>query len=68
MKILLIAIGSRGDIEPFLAAGEVLMEQGHEVEYCFPEHFRSLVDTGLTPFHSLGSEFMSTKLYEILSC
>ena len=31
MKILLVSIGTRGDMEPFLAIGEILREKGHEV-------------------------------------
>jgi len=31
MKILLISIGTRGDMEPFLAIGEILKEKGHQV-------------------------------------
>lgn len=33
MKILLTSIGSRGDIEPFLALGRLLKEQGHKVAF-----------------------------------
>ena len=31
-KILLISLGSRGDMEPFLALGEELLQKGDEVE------------------------------------
>jgi len=31
MKILLMSIGSRGDVEPFLSTVEFLKEKGHEV-------------------------------------
>ncbi|MCH9621731.1 MAG: hypothetical protein S4CHLAM20_11570 [Chlamydiia bacterium] len=58
MKILLIAIGSRGDIEPFLAAGELLKEQNHKVEFSFPEQFRGLAKDLDCPFYSLGSELL----------
>ncbi len=33
-------MGTRGDIEPFLAVGEVLKERGWEVVCLFPEQFR----------------------------
>ena len=45
MKILLTSIGTRGDVEPFLAIGALLKEQGHEVSYLFPEQFGNLVET-----------------------
>ena len=31
MKILLTSIGTRGDMEPFLALAELLNERGHDV-------------------------------------
>jgi len=31
MKIILISIGTRGDMEPFLSIGEILKEKGHNV-------------------------------------
>lgn len=58
MKVLLISIGSRGDIEPFLAAAEILAEKGHRVECCFPEQFRSVTEELGYKFHSLGSELL----------
>ncbi len=44
MKILLISIGTRGDVEPFLAQAELLKEAGHTVFCLFPEQFRETVD------------------------
>ena len=60
MKILLISIGTRGDMEPFLAIGEILEEKGHEVICSFPEHFRSLAEESNIKFASLGRKY--TKL------
>lgn len=40
-KILLMSLGSRGDMEPFLALGEELLEQGHEIACCMPAQFES---------------------------
>ncbi|GAB3225878.1 glycosyltransferase family 1 protein [Algoriphagus aestuariicola] len=44
MKVLLISIGTRGDIEPFLAQAELLQKAGHEVVCLFPEQFRETVE------------------------
>ena len=44
MKIILISIGIRGDMEPFLAIGEILKEKGHQVICAFPEQFRNLAE------------------------
>lgn len=44
MKIILISIGTRGDVEPFLAIAEILKEKGHRVIGAFPEQFRALTN------------------------
>jgi sterol 3beta-glucosyltransferase len=44
MKILLVAVGTRGDIEPFLAQAEILRNASHEVHCLFPEQFRDTVE------------------------
>ncbi len=44
MKVLLISIGTRGDIEPFLAQAELLKEANHEIVCLFPEQFRDTVE------------------------
>lgn len=43
MKILLMSIGTRGDIEPFLAIGELLSKKGHSIVYAFPEQYCHLI-------------------------
>ena len=58
MTILLVSIGTRGDMEPFLAIGEMLKQKGHEVICLFPEQFRNLVEDSDMRFASLGSEFI----------
>lgn len=58
MKVLLTSIGTRGDVEPFLAIGELLKERGHEVICMFPEQFRSLTEDSGFEFVSLGPEFI----------
>ena len=40
-RILLMTLGSRGDMEPYLALGEELKDAGNEVAFCMPEQFRS---------------------------
>ncbi len=59
-KILLIALGSRGDIEPFLAIGQLLKRRGYQNVACvIPEQFKKLaVDEEGMGFYSLGTEFL----------
>ena len=41
-KVLLMSLGSRGDMEPFLAKAEELKAQGDTVALCMPAQFESL--------------------------
>ena len=43
MRILLISLGTQGDIEPFLSQAALLKAEGHEIHCLFPEQFRTLV-------------------------
>lgn len=58
MKIILISIGTRGDMEPFLAIGEILKEKGHQIICAFPEQFSSLAEDSNMEFASLGAKFI----------
>ena len=58
MKVLLVSVGTRGDMEPFLAIGNLLMARGHTVAAAFPAQFESLASSAQIPFHSLGPEFL----------
>lgn len=58
MKIILTSVGTRGDMEPLLAIGEILKEGGHEIICLFPEQFRELAEDSGFEFASLGTEFI----------
>jgi len=58
MKIILVSIGTRGDMEPFLSIGELLKEKGHDVICAFPEQFRNLAENLKLEFFSLGTKFI----------
>ncbi|MCK4662027.1 MAG: glycosyltransferase family 1 protein [Bacteroidales bacterium] len=58
MKIILISIGTRGDMEPFLSIGEILKEKGHQVICAFPEQFRNLAEDSNMEFASLGTKYI----------
>lgn len=52
MKILILTVGTRGDIQPYVAIGIGLQKQGHTVRLCAPEKFRALVtdyEIGFSP-------------------
>ena len=58
MKVLFTSVGTRGDMEPFLAIAEIVRERGHEVVCAFPEQFRDLAESSGMRFESLGREFL----------
>ncbi|WP_236978868.1 glycosyltransferase [Membranihabitans maritimus] len=56
MKIALVALGSRGDIEPLLSIGKKLKNKGHQVMCVFPDKFQHIVLEVGMEFISLGTE------------
>ncbi|EAR00557.1 glycosyltransferase [Maribacter sp. HTCC2170] len=58
MRVLLIAVGTRGDIEPFLAIAVKLKQKGHDILCCFPEQFKKMTCALEIPFQGLGKEFL----------
>jgi sterol 3beta-glucosyltransferase len=58
VKIILISIGTRGDMEPFLAIGEILQAKGHQVVCAFPEQFRDLAAESNLEFDTLGRGYI----------
>ena len=61
MKVLLASIGTRGDIEPFLALGEKLRYAGHDIMYLFiktinvliPNHVKNKLSVTALDIHKL---------------
>ena len=58
MKIILTSVGTRGDMEPFLAAGELMKKKGHRVICAFPEQFGELAHHSGMEFASLGKKYV----------
>ncbi len=59
MNILLVALGSRGDVEPFLALGNLIKQHKTVRIACiFPEQFRQLAEEEGFEFYSLGTKFL----------
>lgn len=45
MNILIYAIGTRGDVQPFVALGRVLAARGHKVTLAAPSGFADMIET-----------------------
>jgi len=62
MKVILFALGSRGDIEPLFSLGESLRKKNWEVIYVFPEQFREMVELENAKFYGFTKEFIEVLL------
>ncbi|KAG8888197.1 hypothetical protein FRB98_008215 [Tulasnella sp. 332] len=56
MNIVIMIVGSRGDVQPFIVLGDALKKHGHRVRLATHETFRQMVkDSGLE-FFSIGGD------------
>jgi sterol 3beta-glucosyltransferase len=53
MRIMIIAMGSRGDVQPYIALGQGLKASGHSVRLATHENFESLVNSHRLEFYPL---------------
>ncbi|GIW87838.1 MAG: rhamnosyltransferase subunit B [Isosphaeraceae bacterium] len=56
MRVLLVPIGSHGDVHPFIGLGRKLAERGHEVVVVTNEHFAGMVEAAGLRFEPFGTE------------
>lgn len=55
MRILIYAMGSAGDVHPFVGVGRALQARGHEIFIITSAYFEDLVNRAGLGFRSLGS-------------
>lgn len=60
MRILLLTLGTRGDVQPFVALGKGLKQRGHEVTVCTTAGFAPFVEQ-----HGLDYAFLNNELVEM---
>ena len=58
MKILILTIGSRGDVQPYVALGQGLRQAGHAVTLCTGELFKEMVTTHGLVFAPMDDEMI----------
>lgn len=58
MKALILSIGTRGDMEPFLAMAELLRSRGLQVVCGMPEQFRVMAESRNIPFRPFDRRFI----------
>jgi sterol 3beta-glucosyltransferase len=57
MKILLLAVGTTGDVLPFIAIGDQLKKMGHDVTINTHADYKDLVTSFGLKFHLIGGSF-----------
>src|SRR5439155_18493884 len=55
VNVLLIALGSHGDVHPFVGVGRRLRQRGHHVAVAANEYFKPLIDHAELEFLQLGT-------------
>ena len=61
MKVLILTIGSRGDVQPYVALGKGLKAAGHDVTLATCERFRGFVEE-----HGLAYGYISDNMMKII--
>lgn len=59
MKVCVFTLGSRGDVQPYVALGKELIRQGHSAVICTGESFRTLIEENGVEFHRTESDLMA---------
>ncbi|XP_058091091.1 sterol 3-beta-glucosyltransferase UGT80B1 isoform X2 [Magnolia sinica] len=56
LKIAMLVVGTRGDVQPFLAIAKRLQEFGHQVRFATHANFRNFVRSAGIDFYPLGGD------------
>ncbi|MFY0610709.1 MAG: glycosyltransferase family 1 protein [Hyphomicrobiaceae bacterium] len=59
MRILLFAIGTRGDVQPFVMLGRALSARGHEVHIAAPSGYDAMIEAAGAMSHTLPIDFQA---------
>ena len=57
MKIALLTLGTRGDVQPFAVLGKALCQKGHEVTLASAGNFAPLIESYGIPFVAINADF-----------
>ncbi|XP_057985076.1 sterol 3-beta-glucosyltransferase UGT80A2 isoform X1 [Hevea brasiliensis] len=56
MQIVMLIVGTRGDVQPFIAIGKCLQDYGHRVRLATHSNFKEFVLTAGLEFYPLGGD------------
>jgi sterol 3beta-glucosyltransferase len=57
--VTILAAGTRGDVQPYVALALGLRDAGHDVTLAANAEFRSLVESNRVPFHPLRADYLA---------
>lgn len=67
MSIVIMIVGSRGDVQPYLALAKKLIEHGHRVRLATHETFSSFVREAGVQFFNIGGDPKDLMSYMVKS-
>jgi sterol 3beta-glucosyltransferase len=59
MKVTFLTLGSRGDVQPYLALAKELIRNGHEALVCTGGSFRDFIGENGVEFHEAAADLMA---------
>ena len=62
MRVLILAFGTRGDVQPYVALARGLLAGGHQAAVCTAEGFRDLVTGAGVPYEGACGPFNRSTL------
>ncbi|WP_276724058.1 glycosyltransferase [Selenomonas noxia] len=58
MRIAFLTLGTRGDVQPYLALAKELVRQGHSAVVCTSESFRDLIEAASVEYRRAALDLM----------
>ena len=65
MTVVMMAVGTRGDVQPFVSLGKLLKANGHRVRLATHELYRPMVREAGLEFYPLGGDPMKLSAYMV---
>lgn len=59
MKIAILTLGTRGDVQPFVALGQKALEKGHQAVICTGKTFKPFIEAAGIEFKEAASDLMA---------
>jgi len=59
MDIIFLCLGSRGDVQPYVAIGRTACESGHNVTICTGKMFKNFVEQNGLEFQECSLDLMA---------